>query len=335
METTEATDSLINPSLRALLHDVVDYAGLFPPAHLPLDDALYNYGEYRGEPEAWMLGRFVIPVRTLDDLAPYSGRFKKDDEPFAFSVLGTGGKTQEEFLAAFESDLEMIDAFDAYHGGAAQADVMEVPLPASLHDATASQIESFLDAVDQALVRSGTAKLDIFYELPLGDDTASIFDAFTTAAAECNSRQPLPARSEVGAKIRCGGTEPEAFPSTAAVATAITACRDALVPMKATAGLHHPVRHRDDDMGVMRHGFFNVFGAAALATEHDLDRSTVRAVLDEEIADNFRFLKEAFAWRDLTVPIDGVDYARENVITSFGSCSFEEPIDDLRDLDLM
>jgi hypothetical protein len=335
METTEsAADSLINPSLRALLHDIVDYAGLFPPADLPLDEALHNYMQYRQEYERWMLNRFIIPVKRLEALAPYAGEFKRG-EPFHFSVLGTGGASEGDFLDAFDADLAVIDAFDEYHAGRAQAEVMEVRLPASLFSAEPSEIEAFLDAVDAASARAGLARLDLFFEIPLAPQSHDAVEAFAVAAAEFNSRQPLPARTTVGLKIRCGGVHPEEVPDVEHIAHAIVTCRNAGVRMKATAGLHHPVRHHDDDVGTMMHGFFNVFGAAVMASEHNLGADDVETILKEENAENFQFLKDSFAWRDVRCPIAGVDHARESLMTSFGSCSFEEPVDDLQDLDLM
>ena len=61
--------------LRALLERIIDYAGLFPPAKLPLDDAIKNYARYRRDAEAWMLGRFVIPASRLGELEPYRTLF--------------------------------------------------------------------------------------------------------------------------------------------------------------------------------------------------------------------------------------------------------------------
>jgi len=124
----------------------------------------------------------------------------------------------------------------------------------------------------------------------------------------------------------------KAIPDAAAL---IVACRDASVPFKATAGLHHPIRHYDDGLDTEMHGFLNIFAAAVRAAEHRLDRTDVQTILREENADNFRFLKDAVAWRDLTVSLDGVRHARDTLALSFGSCSFEEPIDHLRDLELL
>src|SRR4051794_23711208 len=56
-------------SLRALLSGAIDYAGLFPPAQLPLTQAYYNHVEYLWSPESWLLGRFVCPAARLPELA--------------------------------------------------------------------------------------------------------------------------------------------------------------------------------------------------------------------------------------------------------------------------
>ena len=52
------------PARRAFLDGLIDYAGLFPPAELALEPALDLYGRYRTAPDAWMLGRFLIPARA-------------------------------------------------------------------------------------------------------------------------------------------------------------------------------------------------------------------------------------------------------------------------------
>lgn len=334
MEPTESSNTLTPPGLQTLLHETLDYAGLFPPADLSLDRALENYAKYRDEPESWMLSRFVLPVRRLPDLTPYRGLFK-EESPYRFSVLGTGGDDLDTFLEAFTRDLDVIEAFDQAHKGQAQVDAMEARLPDSLVGSPQAEIGSFLKAVTRELVAAGTAKLDLFLEVPMHDDAIRGLSDICAAVAEHNSQQAVPPRSKVGLKMRCGGAEPADVPSVEHAATLIVACRDAGIPFKATAGLHHPVRHFDDGLDTEMHGFINIFGAAALASEHQLAPPEVQDILREETADNFRFLQDAFAWRDLTVSLDGVRHARETLALSFGSCSFEEPIDHLRELELL
>ncbi len=55
-------------SLRALLANVVDYAGLYPPASLRLEEVIANYESYLASPEAWMLNRLVLPIEKLRDV---------------------------------------------------------------------------------------------------------------------------------------------------------------------------------------------------------------------------------------------------------------------------
>jgi hypothetical protein len=189
--------------------------------------------------------------------------------------------------------------------------------------------------VDRRLVQTGTAKLDLFFRVPTSPSTVDRLPALCAAVAEHNSQQALPARSEMGLKLRCGGGAPEDVPSAEQVAALIVACRDAGVAFKATSGLQRPIRHYDDGLDTQLHGFLNLFGGAVLAAEHQLDRDVVTTILREETASNFRFEKESFSWRNLGASLEGIRHARESLALSFGSCSFEDPIDNLRDIDLL
>ena len=135
--------------------------------------------------------------------------------------------------------------------------------------------------------------------------------------------------------MHCGGREPSDVPSVEALAALIVACRDARVPLKAAKGLQHPIRHYDDGLDTDMHGFVNLFAAAVLAAEHQLDPEHVQPILREEAANNFRFEKEGFSWRNLSASLDGIRHTREHLALSFGSSSFEDPIDNLRDIDLL
>lgn len=334
MESTESSNALIPPSFRALLTEILDYAGLFPPADLSLPQAIQNYDQYREEPESWMLSRFVLPVRRLPDLMPFQGLFSAGD-PYRFSVLGTGGDDRDTFLDAFSRDLDVIDTFDEQFGGQAQVDVMEVPLPSALVGSGQRDLESFFEVVDRRLIRSGTAKLDFFFEVPMEPEAVAGLSAVAAAVSDHNSQQAVPARSEIGLKVRCGGGDPGDVPSVAQVAALIVACRDAGISFKATAGLHHPLRHYDDGLDTEMHGFLNLFGAAILASEHDLSAAEVQTILHEDVSNNFRFEKDTFSWRNISASLDSVRHTRESLALSFGSCSFEEPVDHLRDLDFL
>jgi hypothetical protein len=121
------------------------------------------------------------------------------------------------------------------------------------------------------------------------------------------------ARSGSRLKVRCG---PKA-PSVASLAATIQACKEHSLPFKATAGLHNAVRTRKE------HGFLNLLAAATFGDEE--------AALAEEDAGAFRVDGDAFRWRDRAASVADVQRGRE-LFVAFGSCSFSEPVDDLRTL---
>jgi hypothetical protein len=134
------------------------------------------------------------------------------------------------------------------------------------------------------------------------------------------------------AKIRTGSIKPEGIPSVESVAHFIIECARLKLPFKATAGLHHPIRaeypltyETNAPRGVM-HGFLNVFLAAAFAWQGETD---IVPILSEMEPTAFRF-EEAAHWRDRSLTVAQIQDARLNFAHAFGSCSFEEPIQDLQ-----
>ncbi len=77
-----------------------------------------------------------------------------------------------------------------------------------------------------------------------------------------------------GYKLRTGGVAADAFPTSAQIGRALVAAAAAKhqLPIKFTAGLHHPIRQFRDEVKTKMHGFLNVLGAAVLAAEHQWER---------------------------------------------------------------
>ncbi len=310
----------MTPSLRALLTHILDYAGLFPPARLPLDRAMANYARYRTEPEAWMLARFILPARRMSELRPEQ---IADGPPYAFSALGRGGGDADAFLAGAEADVRDIKAFRARHPGRVQVVMYETRWPETLlARGDPAALASLIAALRQRL---GEA-IPLFFEVPQGPQ----WDAWTPLAVEALARD-----GRAGFKLRCGGVEPTMFPSVEQVAHTLLACRDAGAPLKCTAGLHHPLRHFHEGMQTMMHGFLNIFGGGVLAHVHDLDQSTLESILAEESPAAFTWDEDGFAWRGLRASVADIRRLRAEALFSFGSCSFDEPRADLRALGLL
>ncbi len=112
------------------------------------------------------------------------------------------------------------------------------------------------------------------------------------------------------------------------------------MPFKATAGLHHPLRslrrltyQPDSPSGVM-HGFLNVFLAAALVRA-GMETGLALELLKEQAVEAFQFGSDEIIWRGHRLGARDVSLARRDFAISFGSCSFTEPIEDLRILHLL
>ena len=106
------------------------------------------------------------------------------------------------------------------------------------------------------------------------------------------------------------------------------------LPIKFTAGLHHPIRQFRDEVKTKMHGFLNVLGAAVLAAEHHWEAHQTSMMLEDENASSFSFTDDFFAWREWKIAVERLQY-RRNFVKSFGSCSFDEPREDLRALGLL
>jgi hypothetical protein len=294
----------VSPALHALLEHVVDYAGLFPPAALPMSDAAAEYAAQRTTSSAWMLGRFVVPVARLDELVA------------ARRSLATAGQGSWPLsvLASADSagDAEVLAAFSATHRE------LFVIASVELRAATAEAIGRALASLDPALER--------YVEIRLDADPRPLLDAIARHAGR--------------AKARTGGVTPDAFPSAADLARFIAACAELELPFKATAGLHHPLRgeqrltYESDAPAATMFGFLGVFVAAALARS-GADEATLVRALEERDAGAFTFSDGTLRWRDRTLDVAQVAAARRDLAISFGSCSFREPVKDLERLGIL
>lgn len=319
-----------SPSFRALLAGSVDYAGLFPPAGVALEPALGNYAEYVRSGDAWMLARFVLPVEKLREAGPLLGGRFDFIHPLRVSVLGSKAIDARGILENLLASLDELVSFRHAHGKESAIDQFEAPLTPADTTGT-SGLRSVLGEAAGLIETLLPGPLRVFWEVPISGDLPETLRGFT----EHNAAVPRTARCRpFGVKVRTGGTEAVAFPTAGQLADALLSARDAGVALKFTAGLHHPLRHFDEGLGTQMHGFLNVFAAVILAREHRLDAVEVRDILEDEDAAHFRFEEGGFAWRHRRVATDALAEHRK-FVTSFGSCSFDEPRDDLRRLGLM
>jgi hypothetical protein len=138
-------------------------------------------------------------------------------------------------------------------------------------------------------------------------------------------------------KARTGGVTTDAFPTPAALLDFLVACRDAGVAAKATAGLHHALRGEYPltyEPGCPRgtmFGFVATFLAAALLRAGHAP-AAVAPLLEERDAAAVDVHGDGVAWRGLHASDAALADARRHALVAVGSCSFEEPVGELRAL---
>ena len=332
-------------SLRTFMNGLIDYAGLFPPADLPLNEAINEYFKQLKSGNSAMLSRFIIPISKLNDLDDFVPLFG-DIGPLRLSVLGGGGNTDDEYLSKINQNIADINNYREKHGDKIQIDVIECKM------ATNSPSKNTMQEATTLLNENRLTHYHEFAELPnVGinystDEDESSWDEIILPTVELISEM-----KGAGVKLRCGGVVKEAFPSVEQVAAMIQTCVLAKAPMKFTAGLHHPIRHFADEYDEFMHGFVNTFGAGIFATTFPTPKNSkekyrmfilLSHMIGDQNAENFSFSNDSMTWEvgddrgtQFEISAKNIEDARKNGMISYGSCSFQEPIDDLTQLGWM
>src|ERR1700730_5554446 len=295
-------------SLRALLAHSIDYAGMFPPCSLGLEPALRNQAEYVRSPDAWMLGAFVLSTEQFEATKQLLSQFDAQ-HPLRVAALGPKTASTDAFLEALDDADAAIRSLSRHNVDLISISHLEMFLP---HD---------IDLTSLQEARSILGDLAVFWEAPpdRAEQTIGLLAGF-------NSDADL---ATFGYKLRTGGVTADAFPTSMQIAKALVTPATHQLPIKFTAGLHHPLRQYREEVQTKMHGFLNVLGAAVLAAEHRWAASPTSNMLEDENANSFVFVDDSFAWREWKIDLERLRYRRK-FVTSFGSCSFDEPRDDLR-----
>ncbi|MEX2645404.1 MAG: hypothetical protein WD249_04000 [Gaiellaceae bacterium] len=117
------------------------------------------------------------------------------------------------------------------------------------------------------------------------------------------------------AKVRCGGAR---VPRVEELAGFIRACREQRVVFKATAGLHHALPAGG------QHGFLNLLAACVFGDEEEALRH-----------DSFELDADSFRWGDRVAGPEELARVRDELFAGFGTCSFDEPVDELQALGIL
>ncbi|HEX3550067.1 MAG TPA: hypothetical protein VHT53_06800 [Candidatus Elarobacter sp.] len=317
MPTAVSADS----AKRALFERLIDDAGLFPPAELPMRDAVRHHLRHRESAYWWVTGRFVVPASRLDE---FTAARTPADGPIELSVILDSGARGAK-------------------GDTVRADLHRIERIGELPGVTVTSLEARLPNLPPTAETMQRIVADVAERFPAADVSfwyESLYNAGwsvppeTWLAVLANARAAAPANVTLGAKVRCGGAAAGATPSIDDLASFITAAHAHDVPWKASAGLHHPVRGGDVDGGTAQHGFINVFLAGIALHAGAVDAASVPDILADRDARAFVIDPAHAAWRDARIDAGAIAAARERCV-AFGSCSFAEPVNDLRELGIL
>jgi hypothetical protein len=120
------------------------------------------------------------------------------------------------------------------------------------------------------------------------------------------------------AKVRCGGAT---VPTIEELAAFVRGCRERGLVFKATAGLHHAYPTE-----VGEHGFLNLLAAAVFGDEEDALAAA---------PGTFELDDAAFRWDGRAAGPEQIAEVRRGLLHSIGSCSFFEPVGELRELGML
>ena len=283
-------------ALEVLLAGLIDYAGLYPPASLDMRTAVHNYLSYRRGKHTFALGRFLVDIHRLAERRAVAGNSASH---LKLSVLASAHADGEILTALLEDDSSI--------------DTLEIKTESKINPS--SEI-----AVIERCIAAG---LTTYVEVPFASNASETIAAIAAVGARV--------------KLRMGGIVADAFPSSQTIAVMLKALADRRMPFKATAGLHHPIRSHhpftdapDSASGLM-HGFLNLACAAALLYfGGELNQAI--CILDDQDPAAWTITPDAITWRNLRWSTEQLRSVRENFLTSFGSCSFTDPIHDLETL---
>lgn len=297
-------------SVRTLLASLIDYAGLFPPAELQMRAAVPRYAGYRTASCSWMLGRFVIPLAQLEDFEHWFDELPAVQREVPWGLAALAGRS-------LEADVRKIVDFNRRHGDEGRRDARIESLDLKVHS-----LDDVARAADVIAEPS-----EMYFEIGVATDPQEWLAAVAAAGGK--------------AKVRTGGVSAEMFPTVPHLARFLQACAAQKVAFKATAGLHHAIRSEHPLAGDKRrrpvpmHGFLNLFLAAALSYTDRVGGEALEAVLDERSGAAFAFDETGVNLHGRRLTSEDLATTRRRFAISYGSCSLEEPLEDLKRLGLI
>lgn len=280
-------------AIHAMLHGIFDYAGLFPPARLPMADAAAAFHRHLHGPEAWLLGRFIVPARHLETFQAHALPLVDDGEPWRLSVL----------IADWGQEREIVEAFGRRYAGQLQVESVECLL---------------------AEAPKASPGLPLIYaEVQPGDDleinATLLKDQQFQGKLRCGGlmASAFPSSQAVVAFLSAFAKQHIALKATAGLHHMYPATR--------------PAEQATDAARVPMHGFVNLCLAACLLYQDPEWKPLATQLLGDGDASHFELREQSIVWCQHEFSQAVLRDSRAALFHSIGSCSLDQPLAELQD----
>lgn len=232
-------------AIEAALTDLIDYAGLYPPAGLDMGAAVRNYLDYLGHEHAWVLGRFIVDLTRLEELREAAG--------------DRLGEMRLSVLAPADADLHVI----------------------TQHRSNGFRIESLEIKCDEPLriariCENMPPEVECYFEIPIRAHCSGAIDAMAAVNVRAKLRMggvvpdAFPAPSDVAHRLHLLTDRKVAFKATAGLHH----------PLRST----HRLTYAGESPRASMHGFVNLLCAAVLLQFGGSEDEAVHVLEEEDAA---------------------------------------------------
>mgnify|MGYP004120367005 CR=1 FL=1 len=278
---------------------IIDYAGFFPPSQLPIEEAFYKFLDYQQAVHNRMLSGFICPAQHLELI--YDLSIQKDASNIPIIIVGSVQEIEHQA-----------------HWMAMHNDILSF----SVFETKFDYRQDSLRGVEK-IINNDINFNTIFLE-PDIDLKDLRFIYFL---------DNLSKNTSFGLKIRCGGAMAQIVPNVNLLSQLFILCSERAIPLKFTAGLHRAIRHINNYNNI-EHGFINVFLGAIAAYSGIKDEILISSIIECQNKHKFVFSDSGICFENTQIKVADIKKARERV-TSFGSCNFVKPIEDLTNMELI
>ncbi len=279
-------------AIETLLADLIDYAGLYPPAGLDMHAAVRNYLGYSRGPHAQVLGRFVVDLDRFPNLLEAAG--------------DAIGGVRLSLIVSPEADMGRLQQLI---GEGYRIEAIEVKIAESV------EVERIAKQMPAGPV--------LYFEASAFEQSQELLEAVASAGTRIKVRmggvttEAFPVTHAVAEMLRNMALHRIPFKATAGLHH----------PLRG----RYPLTYEPGSPTAMMHGFVNLVCAAAMLYFGGAAEEA-RRLLDEEDRDAWQITPDSIAWRSHCWSADQLRTVRRRFLIGFGSCSFDEPIRDLEAL---